>query len=144
MAEEKQVKKFYKLDEANRLIPHLKMSFIRLFQMNHQLQQLLRLVKEKNMLIDKNHLELDESMDNDTMDILSSIKILLTTVQEEVEQLQGQRIKIKSLDRGIVNIPGEKEGCEINFYWEVGDSHIVTWLDQASIKRSLTDFEKMT
>lgn len=141
MADNQPVKKFYGLAEANQLVPQLSHAFIRLFQMNHQLHQLMRYVKENNLLIDKNHLELDDSMDEDTLDTLSSIKILLTRIQKDVDALQAHGIKIKSLEHGIVNIPAKHGDDEFNFYWEVGDNSIVSWLDQNKAKRCVTELD---
>lgn len=135
-----QEKKFYGLTEANALIPKLSNAFVRLYQMNDQLQKLLTEVREKNLLIDKNDFELDQSMDEETLDTLSSIKILLTAIQDEVDSIQvNHGVKIKSLDQGIVNIPAKNDENEMYYYWEVGHKTIDFWLDQGLEKHALTE-----
>lgn len=136
-------KKLYGLNEANALIPTLRDIFVRLYQMNHQLQAHLAEVRDRNLLIDKNDFEIDQSMDESTLDVLSSIKILLAAIQDEVDNTQiNYGIKIKSLDRGIVNIPAKNATNEIYFYWEVGHQTIDYWLDKAMEKRELTDLNQ--
>ena len=141
MAEDLNGKKYFRLDEANELVPQLSSAFVRLYQMNHQLHQLLRIVKEQNILIDKNHLEIDESMDDDTLDMLSSIKILLTRIQKDIDAVQKHGITIKSLEQGIVNIPARVGEDEFNFYWEVGEQMIHSWLDQNKSKRCVSELD---
>ena len=136
-------KKIYTLTEANNMIPSFEIAFRRIFQMNHQISLLLHQLKlnkiDPNIIyINKNH-----DYDEETIDAITSIKVLLSTIQKEVDYLQEQAIEVKNIEKGLVSLTSKIGKKEITLCWKVGEPQISQWHDKGNNKKpiaELTDY----
>lgn len=115
------------IEEANLLIPTLNKNYVRLNQMNTLLHQLLKDVRNQDFIFDAHEVSLSSDMDPSMMDALSSIKLLLSSIQKELDHLHKLGIHFKSIDHGIVNISMRINNRPIHLIWQVGDSEILYW-----------------
>lgn len=115
------------IEEANQLIPTLKKNYVRLNQMNTLLHQLLKDVRNQDFLFDAHEVSLSPDMEPSMMDTLSSIKLLLASIQKELDQLNKIGIHFKSIDNGVANISMKNDGRSIQLIWTVGDTEILHW-----------------
>lgn len=119
---------FYEsIDEVNFLIPNLKRYYVRLNQMNTILHHLLKDVRNQEVVFDAHEVSLSLDMDPTLMDALSSIKLLLASIQKEMDRLYKMGIHFKSLDQGLALIPMEHQGRTVHLVWKVGDREILHW-----------------
>lgn len=117
------------IEEANLLIPTLKKNYIRLNQMNTLLHQLLKDVRNQDFLFDVHEVSLSSDMEPNMVDSLSSIKLLLASIQKELDALSKIGIHFKSIDNGVANISIKNNGTPISLIWNVGDTEILHWED---------------
>ena len=112
---------------ANLLIPSLKIDYIRLSQMNFLLHRFMKNMKNSDILFDAQEIQLHAGMDHELIDTLSSIKLLLSAIQKEIDSLYNRCIHVKSLDKGIfgITVPNTKNTGQL--LWQVGDKEILYW-----------------
>ncbi|MGC6403963.1 MAG: DUF2203 family protein [Candidatus Comchoanobacterales bacterium] len=132
-------KKYFTIQEANDLIPSVSLSFRRIFQMNHQVSSLVS--KLKNNQIDPSIIMINqnEEYDEDTIDYISSIKILLSTIQKEVDTIKKQGIVINSIEKGLLSFNSKHGEKDITLRWQVGDQEICQWLDHKDNEKSISE-----
>ena len=77
---------YYTLDQVNLMIPDLDLAFIRIKQMQIQVQALFKTVKKRGIDFvpsdDKQLLLLHSTLDEESIDVLSSLKLLLAKIKE--------------------------------------------------------------
>jgi hypothetical protein len=107
--------------EIQTLLPELNTRFGRIFQMHWQLRTLISDVADQELLV----LSTEElySMFKEhpaQLDHLTSIKVLLNAIHEEVIWLKKQNITIKNLFQGELLIPTTKGTQKMQLLWTFG------------------------
>ena len=141
-------KLYYTLDEANRMIPQLDLAFIRIQQMQFQVQSLFKTIKKQGIDFvprdNKELLLLYETLDEDSANIISSLKLLLTNIQDELNTLSDQGCNVASLEHGRVNWTCKLPDREVLLSWHWGEQEINYWCDtddSKSVRRPLSELE---
>lgn len=140
-------RQFYTIDEANMMIPDLDLAFIRIKQMQIQVQNLFRVVKKRGIDFvpsdDKQLLLLQNTLDDESIDVLSSLKLLLANIQEEIDNLTDKGCSVASIEKGIVNWQSRHANRTIFLSWSHGERCISHWClkgdDGASRRRPLSE-----
>lgn len=138
---------FYTIDEANMMIPDLDLAFIRIKQMQIQVQNLFKIVKKQGIDFvpsdEKHLLLLQNTLDDESIDVLSSLKLLLSNIQEEINALSDKGCSVTSIEHGIVNWKSKHSSRVIFLSWLHGESKISHWCvnrdDGASRRRPLSE-----
>ncbi|MEC8383076.1 MAG: DUF2203 family protein [Pseudomonadota bacterium] len=137
---------YYTISEANKMIPELKLVFIRIQQMQYQVQSLFKELKRLGVdFIPKDEKELlllSQSLNEDSLDIVSSLRILLKNIQEEIQSLSNRGCNIASIDQGKVCWPCRIKNKEILLSWHIGEKQIQYWLntnDKSKIRRPIEE-----
>lgn len=121
------------LAEANSMIPQLELAFIRIQQMQVQVQSLFKIIKKQGIDFiprdNKELLLLYETLDEDSSNIISSLKLLLTNIQDELNALNEQGCNVASLEHGRVNWACKLPGREVLLSWHWGEQQVDYWCD---------------
>lgn len=139
--------KFYTVDEANMMIPDLDLAFIRIKQMQIQVQDLFKIVKKNGIDFvpndEKQLILLQETLDDESINTLSSLKLLLANIQEEISTLSKKGCSVASIDQGIVNWQCKHSDRVILLSWLHGEKSVTHWCDSkddsASKRRPLSE-----
>ena len=115
------------------MIPDLKLAFIRIQQMQIHVQKLFRSIKKQGIDFiprdNKEFLLLYETLDEDSIDLLSSLKLILSNIQEEILNLNQQGCNVSSIEHGRFNWPCKILDKEILLTWHVGEKKVTHWCD---------------
>lgn len=139
---------YYTIDQANMMIPDLDLAFIRIKQMQTQIQDLLKVVKKSGVDFvpndEKQLLLLQNTLDEESIDTLSSLKLLLANMQEEISTISKKGCTITSIDQGVVHWPYKHSNNEVIFLsWLHGETVVNHWCqnkdDKSSKRRPLSD-----
>ena len=124
---------YYTVDEANLMIPDLDLAFIRIKQMQLQVQDLFKLVKKRGIDFvpndDKQLLLLHSTLDDESIDVLSSLKLLLANIHEEINALSKRGCSVASIDQGLVNWHCKLSDKVIYLSWLHGEKQVSYWCD---------------
>ena len=133
MVDDKQALAHYTIDEANKMIPELQTFFIRIQQMQGQIQDLIRELKKTGIdVIPKNEKELmllHETLDEEAIDTVTSLKVLLANIQDEISLLSNRGCNVASIDQGKVCWPSKHMDKEVLLSWHYGEKSVAYWLD---------------
>ena len=118
-------KHYFNLDEANSSLHSIRLAVCKIYQMNNLLQSLLKDMRISNAA----DLSLDTLDHEPNLDNISSIKILLSGITDEMEALKEKGYLFKSIERGIIEWPTIKNNTTVFFQWKVHQPQILTWRD---------------
>ena len=125
---------FYTVDEANMMIPDLDIAFIRIKQMQIQVQDLFKIVKKNGIDFvpndDKQLLLLQSTLDEDSINTLSSLKLLLANIQDEINALSKKGCSVASIDQGMVNWQSKYSDRVIFLSWLHGEKTVSHFCDK--------------
>ncbi len=140
MVEDTQGLAHYTIDEANEMIPELDKFFIRIQQMQKQIQELIREHKKAGIdYIPKNEKELlllHETLDDEAIDTVTSLKVLLANIQDEISALSSRGCNVASIDQGKVCWPSKLLDKEVLLSWHIGEKKVAYWLDADDSSRT--------
>ena len=124
---------YYTVDEANLMIPDLDLAFIRIKQMQIQVQDLFRMVKKRGIDFvpndDKQLLLLHSTLDDESIDVLSSLKLLLANIQDEINTLSERGCSVSSIEQGLVSWQSKHFDRVILLSWLHGEKQVSHWCD---------------
>ena len=128
-------------------IPDLDLAFIRIKQMQLQVQTLFKTVKKRGIDFvpndDKQLLLLQSTLDDESIDVLSSLKLLLSNIQEEINVLSDRGCSVSSIEQGMVNWRYKYSNRVIFLSWLHGEKQVSHWCpnrdDGPSRRRPLSE-----
>ena len=136
----------YTVAEANKMIPELETFFIRIQQMQLQIQMLFKELRKTGIdFIPKNEKELlllHETLDDEAIDTVSSLKVLLANIQDEISALSSRGCNVANIEQGKVCWPCRHLDKEVLLSWHVGETKIGFWLyadDKGKIRRPISE-----
>jgi len=133
--------KSFTLEEVNACIPEVEQAFYRLLQMNAQVNQIIHQLKAHDVILqDSFHHDGPADQDEESLDSLSSLKVLLTAIQHDMNAITQKGGAIQNIDDGIVNWNGVADERPMIFSWKLGEKTIQFW--QESFKS--TDRKPLT
>ena len=136
------MQKYYSLDEANQMIPSLQMAFIRIHQMQTQIHVLFKRIKSLGIDFSPgdNVLLMNDTLDEESIDTLSSVKVLLANIQREISSLQNQGCSVSSIEKGSVCWPFQLSEREVMLSWRIGETQVSHWQeDEEHDRRPLSE-----
>ena len=114
-----QFKKHFTLDEARRLVPHLRRVF--------------KDVQRRRVRLRDADARLAKLMSKTGGDIgganLTSLLMDLVQVNSQLHRVQQMGVLIKDLDRGLLDFPHLRDGREVFLCWELDEDDIEFWHD---------------
>ena len=100
---------FYSIKEANSLIPKLSLLFIQIQHMQALIQGNFAVVKRKNMDFSNNYDKLvrayEKKADEEAIDAISSIKLLITHIQQQISLSLIEIYLSKVLNEAVLVFP---------------------------------------
>jgi hypothetical protein len=111
-------KKYFTVDEANRLIPRMKMIIERLRQGRHQLQQHRTTAEAVTQRASGN---------GGGREAATYLSEYSQTFAPDLARLQAMGILLKDLDRGLIDFPHQRDGREVYLCWKYGEERIDYW-----------------
>ena len=122
-------KKYFTLAEANQMIPSVEGSFRRIFQMNIKINQLVTHLKLNQVDPSIIMINQENEFDEETLDAVTSIKVMLNTIQKEVDAIKQRGILVKNVEKGYLHFNSKVGNDDIVLCWEMGDQTIQHWQD---------------
>ena len=117
--------KIFTVEEINNLIPMVEDAFYRLLQMNAQINTIINQLKSQDIILsDSIVINSLSYKDEDSINNLSSLKVLLTAIQDEITFISNKGGTIPNIDEAIVNWNGKIDEDNIIFSWKLGDKQI--------------------
>ncbi|MBT4804471.1 MAG: DUF2203 family protein [Legionellales bacterium] len=112
-------------EEIENLIPMVESSFYRLLQMNAQINTIINQLKSQDVILsDSITLNSLSHSDEESINNLSSLKVLLSATQDEISFISKRGGTIPNIDEPIVNWNGKIDDNDIVFTWKLGDKKI--------------------
>jgi hypothetical protein len=112
-------KKHFGLDEARAMLPRLR----RTFKMIHSARD--RLIKAEQQLA----ATLEKTGGDLGGDQVTSLARAMIAIHESLNDITSRGIQIKDVDRGLVDFPHIRNGCEVFLCWELEEEDIEFWHD---------------
>ena len=139
-----QVNKVFQLEEIDSIIPEIEDSCYRLLQMNAQVNHIINKLKYSDVILNDS-IVLDNLgyQDDDSINNLSSLKVLLSAIQDEINFIANKGGVIQNIDDAIVTWNGKLEGDEITYSWKLGEKNINYLQDKGKSKERIP-LEKYT
>ncbi|MBT4884523.1 MAG: DUF2203 family protein [Legionellales bacterium] len=117
--------KIFTVEEINNLIPMVEDAFYRLLQMNAQINTIINQLKSQDIILsDSIVINSLSYKDEDSINNLSSLKVLLTAIQDEITFISNKGGTIPNIDEAIVNWNGKIDEDNIIFSWKLGDKQV--------------------
>ncbi|HJN37726.1 MAG TPA: DUF2203 family protein [Gammaproteobacteria bacterium] len=113
-------------ESAEQMIPEVKAKLIRIQQLNILIQNCLKTLRTKNIKFHNNMDDMDE-YDNESIDTISSLKIMLSTVQNEIDILKDQGCLLINIEKGIIHWHSQHNNKEIILSWVSGEQPRCHW-----------------
>jgi hypothetical protein len=111
-------KKYFTVEEANRLIPQMKVMIEQLRQGRHRLQKHRTTAEAVAQQAGGN------GGGSEAGAYLSDYS---QTFARSLAQLQAMGIVLKDLERGLIDFPHQREGREVYLCWKYGEERIDYW-----------------
>ena len=126
-----QVNKVFLVDEIDSMIPDIEKSFYRLLQMNALVNQIINKLKYSDVILNDS-IVLDNVgyQDDDSINNLSSLKVLLSAIQTEVNFIASKGGAIQNIDDAIVTWNGKADDDNIIYSWKMGEKNISFFQDK--------------
>lgn len=126
-----QVNKVFLVDEIDSMIPDIEKSFYRLLQMNALVNHIINKLKYSDIILNDS-ISLDNMgyQDDDSINNLSSLKVLLSGIQSEVNFIASKGGVIQNIDDAIVTWNGKTDDENIIYSWKMGEKRISFFQDK--------------
>lgn len=135
-------KKLFSLDEVNKMLPMVKENFNKILQMHAQVKAICTRLDEAGFLPDANYLDLNPpGATEKVLDDLSSLKMLVETVNERLRAVQKTGAIIRDVETGLVDWPAKQNGEPIYYCWKLGESEVKRWHDGDYANREVIEEE---
>ena len=114
-----QFKKHFQLDEARALLPHLRRSFGSIHTARDQLLDCEEKLAKK----------LDATGGDLGGTTVSRLLEAMIAIHEGLSDITSRGIRVKDIDRGLVDFPHIRKGSEVFLCWELEEDDIEFWHD---------------
>ena len=122
--------KVLSIEEVNALIPKMQDSVYRLLQMNAQVNRTIDRLKSADiMLNDSLTINTISGQDEETIDALSSLKVLLSAIQVEVNAINDHGGSIDSIEDAVIQWKSSINDHELTLSWKLGEKKVVFGMD---------------
>ncbi len=113
-------KRYYSLEEANRLLPDISRQILALKQAREEIairRLQIERAKREQMANDPDHFFVEEA----------EIEFMVIAARQQIEHLTRQSIEIKDIDAGLVDFLTLIDGREAYLCWRSGEPEIRYW-----------------
>jgi hypothetical protein len=120
-----QVNKVFNISDIDPILPVIEESLYRLLQMNAQVNQIINKLKKSDVMLNDS-IVMDNLgyQDDDSINNLSSLKVLLSAIQDEVNFIANKGGIIQNIDDATVTWNGQVDGDKISYSWKLGEKNI--------------------
>jgi hypothetical protein len=130
-------------EDAEKMIPAIKKTLIRVQQLNILIQECLKTLKSMHIKFNDNF-DNFEDYDQDAVDTISSLKIMLSTVQNEIDELKDQGCMLTNIEKGIVHWNSQHDDKDIVLSWVLGEKPGCHWHYRKSDFKSRKPMKDLT
>jgi len=121
-------KQYFTIDEANQMIPSLERAFTRITQIYHQVQEYYFRLQDVGFAPYEDEFDVSPpEADAMVADDLTTLKILVTALKEQLDQLHARGCVVKDVATGLVDWYSERDGREVCLCWQLGEKSITHW-----------------
>jgi hypothetical protein len=120
-----QVNKVFNISDIDPILPVIEESLYRLLQMNAQVNQIINKLKKSDVMLNDS-IVMDNLgyQDDNSINNLSSLKVLLSAIQDEVNFIANKGGIIQNIDDATVTWNGQVDGDKISYSWKLGEKNI--------------------
>ena len=116
------LRKFFSIEEANRLVPMIRIELTALQRIKREIDVKLRVLQQMRM---------DEHEDGSESDPFFRLECEIEFAQLEARTHMNNIIntgaELKDVDLGLVDFPAWKDGVEVLLCWRLGEEKISYW-----------------
>ena len=121
-------KRYFTIEEADEMIPHLTEVFIRLVQLRAQILQIHQRLAEAGHIVEEMDLEkLPEGISETVVRDVATLQVLVGAFRKDAAQIQGTGCVIKGMDPPLVDWYARVDGRDVFLCWRFGERHVDTW-----------------
>lgn len=127
--------KVLSIDEVNALIPQMEETINRLVQMNAQVNRIIDKLRDADVILNDNlTINPISGQDEDTINDLSSLKVLLLTIQDEVSVVHAHGGSIDNIEEAVICWQSKIDEHELTLSWKLGEKEVVFGVDNNNRK----------
>ena len=131
--------KTFTLNEVNDILPEIEECVYRLMQMNAQVNQIINKLKHADMVLsDSIIMDNLRHQDEDSINNLSSLKVLLSAIQDELNNIATNGGIVNNIDDGIVNWHGIIGENTTVLSWKLGEKSVGYYQKNIKCKKRVT------
>lgn len=121
-------KRYFTLDEANRMVPRLQDAFDRLLQLRTQMRSLYTRLERSGFAPDEEDFPISvEGAGPTVLHDRATLKALMSTFREELQELEAEGCQIKGVEPGLVDWYARRGGRDVFLCWRFGEDEISWW-----------------
>ena len=110
--------KIFTVEEANALLPRVRKIVARIQRVHKSLSRYREEVKKAA-----------EAAENGGGGIVEGVQyaVILSTLTEQLTQLEGLGVQLKDFERGLVDFPSLRDGRMVLLCWQMGEGDELEW-----------------
>jgi len=116
--------KFFTLEEANQLIPELRVILTRIMEKRDKVASLQKEVHDIRKIVDNNG---HNPAALGLVEKERELKELMNALNEEVQKIHDLGCELKDINMGLVDFPSLREGRRIYLCWKLDEDEISYW-----------------
>jgi len=121
-------KRYFNIEQANRMIPTLERTFGRLLQLHAQIREAHARLTAAGFGPLDDDFELDPPEASiEVRSDLASLRTLIDGLRDDVIELAQAGCVVKSIDSGLVDWYAELDGRDILLCWKLGEKSVEYW-----------------
>lgn len=121
-------RRYFVIDEANRMIPWLEQLFGRMLQLHAQIREAHTRLGEVGFAPEIDEFDLHPpDADAQVLSDLASLRTLIDALRDDVIEIARAGCIVKSVDTGLVDWYAKLDGRDILLCWKLGEKTVGYW-----------------
>jgi len=121
-------KRYFSVEEANRMIPTLEAAFARMIQINTQIRSIYQRLAETGYAPSHEDFEVaPQGASREVMSDLASLRALIDALKDQIATLHGAGCVVKDIEQGLVDWYARAGGRDVFLCWKLGEKQVQYW-----------------
>jgi hypothetical protein len=123
-------RRYFDLDEANRLIPTLELAFARVMRVRTELKVVYRQLEQMGHRPTAENLADERALEDAPVELRRArglFRALVETLSEDLAAIESAGAEIKDAEMGLVDFWTKREGKDVLLCWQYGEKAIAFW-----------------
>jgi hypothetical protein len=121
-------KRYFSIEEANKMIPDLEFAFNRITQLHHHISTLYAQLDHLGLAPkDEDFDPAPDGLTLELIDLLTSLKVLLMELRAQVNDLHQSGCIVKDVVEGLVDWHSKHDDRDVFLCWKFGEKQVQHW-----------------